>query len=201
MISVAFNGIDMSGKSTLMKKVKEVLEEKDFVVRISPHLMKFTDMSFMERLAMYEEWTPDDFTKQTFIEVCKRAEYMQRKLSDYDYVLNDRGVLTQVGFCAGKYMTENGLSLIESYRTVEEASRKIPFEDISITLDLPLDIALQRAEGKEDWGEHYQRLIQNTRKAIQYVSSQGYRTDVCYMRGFKNLDELCESTVRKILNQ
>jgi len=184
-----------------MKKVKKTLEEKNFVVGISPHLMKFTDMSLMERLAMYEEWTPDDFIKQTFIEVSKRAEDLQRNLSDYDYVLNDRGVLTQIGFCVGKYMTENGLSLIESYRTVEGASRKLPFENISITLDLPLDIALQRAEGKEDWSEHYRRLIQNTREAIQYISFQGYKTDVCYKRGFKKLDELCESIVRNILNQ
>ena len=200
MIEVSFNGVDMSGKSTLMKRVKESLEIEDFKVGISPHLMKFTDMSLKERLDMYETWTPEEFTNQAFVEVCKRSEDVQRRLSSYDFVLNDRGVLTQVGFCIGKYMTENRLPLEESFQIIDEMSKKLPFEDMSVIMDVSLERALIRAEGKEIWGEHYQTLIRNTREAIKYIGPLDYSADILNINGFKNLDNLCNSTRKRILN-
>ena len=200
MINVSFNGIDMAGKSTLMSNVQERLDKKNLKVGISPHLMKFADMSFRERLAMYEEWSPDLFTKQALDEVRKRLEYTKREFSGYDLVCNDRGVLTQFGFCMGKYMTEGELTLEESFQAIEEESRRIPFEDLSVVLDLPLEAALVRTEGKEVWGEHYQELIVNTREALKYLSTQDHIQNIFNLRGVENPNKLCDIVINKILS-
>ena len=200
MINVSFNGTDMSGKSTLMKKVKKMLNQKSFKVGISPHLMKFTEMSLKERLDMYETWTPEDFTEQALGEVIRRSEYNNKNFSGYDFVLNDRGVLTQVGFCIGKYMTEYDLPLEVSFRIIDKRSRELPFERVSVTLDIPLEVALARAEGNEIWGEHYQRLIQDTREAIKYLGFQDYNTNIFNLSGIENLNKLRDSAIQEILD-
>lgn len=199
MFNVSFNGTDMSGKTTLMYSVKKSFDKKNLKIGISPHLMKFADMSLKDRLDMYEVWSPDAFTKQALREVCARLDYTRQEFSGYDFVFNDRGVLTQLGFCMGKYMTDKGLNLEESFEVIEKESRRIPLEDMSIILDVPMEIAFIRAEGKEVWGEHYQNLITDTRESIKYLYTQDYIQNIFNLGSVESLNKLRNKSINKIL--
>jgi len=70
----------------------------------------------------------------------------------------------------------------------------------SVVLDLPLEAALVRTEGKEVWGEHYQELIVNTREALKYLSTQDHIQNIFNLRGVENPNKLCDIVINKILS-
>lgn len=136
---ITFDGIDGAGKSTVICKVKEVLEQgghstcTDTLINIMPDI-------FMEigNQLQYSELRHAAFTIESNIRFRENIPYY----NNHHYVIFDRWYYTDVVY----------LPPIKWYEDIfKELRGKLPIPDKFFYMEVSLDTAINRLKEKNDW--------------------------------------------------
>lgn len=161
---IAFEGIDGSGKSTIINEVRDELMRRDFSVLVNRE-PGTTEMGAKLR-ALLKSDVPRSKRTELFIQEACRVDIIERRilpnLHKYDYILNDRYIDSTVAYQGAGNGNDQGL--INELNIL--ATRDIK-PDLTFFIDTDFEIArarvLKRVDVKDDFDKdrEYAKRVYN----------------------------------------
>jgi len=154
---IILEGIDTSGKSTQAEKVKKYLE-LNFLKYKFFHFPMYGHNFFSEIIAKFlrgEFGNIDDVDPYFVANIYAMDRFMflpelEKHLKENDVVLLDRYVFSNLAYQGAKYKEEESEKIKNWIHQFEFNFLKLPYPDISIFFDVPIDIIKQRLKEKRE---------------------------------------------------
>ena len=156
---IVLEGTDGAGKSTQIDEIKKFLEEKQLKYEYL-HFPKYGHNEFSDVIAAYLRGEYGDINEVdpyfvANIFAMDRFLYLptlKKQLEENDVVLLDRYVFSSMAYQAAKFEFDNVKSEeIQSWISEFEFSfLNLPYPDLTIFLDVPIDIAADRLSVKRE---------------------------------------------------
>lgn len=182
---IVLEGTDGAGKSTQLNLIKKYLEEKNLKYAYL-HFPKYGHNEFSAVIAKFLQGDfggVDDVNPYFVANIYAMDRFLflpelKQLLEDNDVVLLDRYVFSGMAFQAGKYEDE-GNEIITWIDEFEFGFLNLPYPDLTIFLDVPMEIVKERLEnpragadrdylqGKQDI--HEQDLVFQSRVRDAYL--------------------------------
>lgn len=160
---IVLEGTDGAGKSTQLELIKTHLEERglkyDFL-----HFPKYGHNEFSEVIAKFlrgEFGTVDEVDPYFVANIYAMDRYLYKpellqKLKDNDVVLLDRYVFSNLAFQGAKFENKRESHDIQAWiEDFEFDFLHLPFPDLTIFLDVPMDIVEERLKLREGEDRDY----------------------------------------------
>ncbi len=147
---IAIEGIDGSGKTTLVNKIsKYLIEELGYKVsmeRLAPEMVEIykeiVDIP-MKKVGQYQSEIPGDFRMASYIfESAIQMRVKMDEYSQYDFLIFDRWMQTNLAYLPK-------INWHSEY--FDKVMSMIPKPDVLIYLDVDVEIAIERLKLKDDW--------------------------------------------------
>lgn len=154
---LVLEGIDGAGKSTQIKFIKEYFESKNLVVK-HLHFPMYGHNEFSEVIAKFlrGEFGNIDEVNPLFVSnIYAMDRYLflpelMEIINSCDILLLDRYVFSNIAFQCAKLKDEIGDFLIKNWILKFEFDfLKLPYPDLTLFLDVPIDITKNRLKNRE----------------------------------------------------
>lgn len=155
---IVLEGTDGAGKSTQLELIKKYLIENNFKFDFL-HFPKYGHNEFSEVIAKFlqgEFGGIDDVDPYFVANIYGMDRYMYKptllqQLEDNDVVLLDRYVFSNLAFQGAKYEDGGKSAYIQNWiNEFEFEFLELPYPDLTIFLDVPMDVVKGRLEEKRD---------------------------------------------------
>jgi dTMP kinase len=149
---INLEGTDASGKSTQIELICDYLDGIGKTYK-KVHFPMYGSNKFAEVISMFlrgdlgknDEVDPLFVANIYAMDRYKYKPQLYKDLDEYDYVILDRYVFSNMGFQGAKYMTEEKRqSIVKWINDFEFDFLKLPYPDLIIYFDLPIDVIADR---------------------------------------------------------
>jgi len=198
---IVFEGIDGSGTTTQAELLKE------YLLSIGIHTVTTTEPSsgpignliregFKKRILFVEDKKLFD-VQMAYLFAADRHDHLYNEV-DGIFPLNKRGITTvstRYFFSSLAYHVNS----IEEYNFVKKLNEKFPLPDLTIYIDIPIDISLQRIALRA-----YQDTYENREKLIKVKENykrvfEEYNENLLIIDGSKSIQEI-HSIIKQQVN-
>ena len=199
---IVFEGIDGSGTTTQAELLKE------YLLSIGIHTVTTTEPSsgpignliregFKKRVLFVEDEKLFD-EQMAYLFAADRHDHLYNEV-DGIFPLNKRGVTTvstRYFFSSLAYHVNS----IEEYNFVKKLNEKFPLPDLTIYIDIPIDISLQRIalRAHQDTYENREKLIK-VKENYKRVFEE-YNENLLIIDGSKSIQEI-HSIIKKYVKE
>jgi dTMP kinase len=155
---INLEGTDASGKSTQIELICDYLDGIGKTYK-KVHFPMYGSNKFAEVISMFlrgdlgknDEVDPLFVANIYAMDRYKYKPQLYKDLDEYDYVILDRYVFSNMGFQGAKYkIEEKRQSIIKWINDFEFEFLKLPYPDLIIYFDLPIDIVSDRLKKRDE---------------------------------------------------
>lgn len=155
---INLEGNDGAGKSSQIKLITEYLESVGKTYK-QVHFPMYGSNKFAEVISMFlrgdlgknDEVDPLFVANIYAMDRYKYKPQLIKDLDQYDYVILDRYVFSNMGFQGAKYDTdEKRQGIVKWINDFEFTFLQLPYPDTILYFDLPIDVIKDRLYGRED---------------------------------------------------
>lgn len=182
---IAFEGIDGSGKSTIIDDVKDELERRGFSVLVNRE-PGTTEMGDKLRELLKSD-TPRSKRTELFIQEACRVDIIERRilpnLHKYDYILNDRYVDSTVAYQGAGNGNDQGL--INELNIL--ATRDIK-PDLTFFIDTDFEIARARVLKRKGVKDDFDKDREYAKRVYNAYQRLCNRSDIITINNNDNIE-------------
>jgi len=154
---IVLEGTDGSGKSTQVELVKKYLQERSLKFQFF-HFPMYGHNEFSEVIAKFlrgEFGGVDDVDPYFVANIYAMDRFMflpdlQKAIDENDVVLLDRYVFSNLAYQGAKYEGEEREKIKNWIYEFEFKFLKLPYPDLSVFFDVPMDVVTKRLENKRE---------------------------------------------------
>ncbi len=193
---IGINGIDNSGKTTIVRGISDYLKAKNIDVYIPSHPWDVRPDLFPpkdEFIQWYKHESPVEVVSVLLTAYRDRDSLCEASDS---LSLIDRGYLTEFSACMSHFMTKQCMQLDDAFNVVKELNYDIGYRELSddiILLTFPVSLYATRGTDA-GYDNQYRQYLKNLEYSINFVK-QDYE-DLLVMDATQNVD----SIIKGILN-
>lgn len=188
---INLEGLDGAGKSSQIDMITKHLDSLG-KTWVKVHFPMYGENKFAEVISMFlrGELGDNDDVDPLFVaniygmDRYKYKPQLIKHLDEYDYVLLDRYVFSNMGFQGAKYNDiEKRAGIMKWIEDFEFKFLRLPYPDVVVYFDLPIDVIKERLFGRED--REYLEGTQDIHEADLDFQSR-VRKIYLSMKGMKN---------------
>lgn len=154
---ISLEGLDAAGKSTQIEKIKEYLELNSLKYEYF-HFPMYGHNEFSDIISSFlrgEFGNIDDVDPYFVANIYAMDRFMflpelNKALAENDVVLLDRYIFSNLGFQGAKLKGDESLKIKTWIHKLEFGFLKLPYPDLNIFFDVPMDVVKERLESKRD---------------------------------------------------
>lgn len=154
---IVLEGTDGSGKSTQVELVKKYFEERSIKYAFF-HFPMYGHNAFSEVIAKFlrgefggiEEVDPYFIANMYAMDRFKFLPDLEKAIEENDVVLLDRYVFSNLAFQGAKYNGSESDKIKNWIYEFEFKFLKLPYPDLSIFFDVPIEVVRERLENKRE---------------------------------------------------
>lgn len=198
---ISIEGIDNSGKSLIIKKVKKYLEDNSLGPVKTTSKMNLHQLSKLypknpKKVREFYTQAPIENVVRALLEINKRKAEIIKK-SDEKYVLLDRGYLSTISGCTAQVMTRKNCSFEKALKLVKKINKEIkysPIEKSSIFLSINKkdSIKIFKQREKNNSSENHLNYIKNFGIALDNLSKQDFGINKYSINGLETKSKTYE---------
>jgi dTMP kinase len=155
---VDLEGNDAAGKSSQVEMINNYLDSigkthkhVHFPMYGSNEFANIISMFLRGDLGTNEQVDPLFLANIYAMDRYKYKTQLVKDLDEYDYVILDRYVFSNMGFQGAKYDTEEKKQgIVKWINDFEFKFLQLPYPDVVIYFDIPIDVIKERLDGRED---------------------------------------------------
>ncbi|WP_415712923.1 hypothetical protein [Maridesulfovibrio sp.] len=168
MYLITINGIDCSGKTTLVSGLKNTFDATGIL--LAPHVKTFSNVSVPKRQKLYASDKSKEFENFMTEDISLRRIFVLNKMQHGLPIAMDRGDSTLLAYIMAKNFLVQKKTYTESFVSLKKYFTPI-CPTLEIFIKVPHEVAMERAKQKgENWGEGFVELTRNGVDALDFVS-------------------------------
>lgn len=194
---IAFEGVEGAGKSTQIRRVAEVLQQRGYSV-LETREPGGTELGAkLRKLVMAAEGTPPTPLTELLIYLADRAQHIAQlirpALAAGTIVLTDRFSASTIAYQG--YARGLDLTMVTQ---LDALARDGVTPELTVLLDCPVDIGLQRARGNDRFHLEEQEFHQRVRRAFLRFAEEDHDR-YCVVDTTQPREQVAEQVIAGVL--